>query len=93
MASGGKRKQIKKVKKAAAKVRAGGKVKKAKKAKSAPTAKKATRATKKIAKRAAKKVSKRKAPAVKVAAPSPMLQDLAPSGEPEFVSNDSLMKR
>ena len=40
----------------------------------------------------AEKATKRKVPAAKVVAPSPTLEDLAPSGEPEFVSNDSLVK-
>jgi len=46
-----------------------------------------------IAKRVAKKASKRKAPSrAKAKAPIPTMQDIAPSGEPEFVSNEALLK-
>jgi hypothetical protein len=93
MAGGRSRKKTKKVKKAAVKVRPSGKMKKVKKARTVSKPKKVKRTAKKIAKRATKKAPRRKVPsAAKAAALVPTAQDLAPSGEPEFVSNDPLVK-
>jgi|HubBroStandDraft_4_1064222.scaffolds.fasta_scaffold948349_1 hypothetical protein len=92
MAGGRNRKKTKKVK-AAVKVRPSGKMKKVKKAGTVSKPKKVKRKAKKIAKRATKKAPRRKVPsAAKAAALVPTAQDLAPSGEPEFVSNDPLVK-
>ena len=82
MAAGGKRKKpnkAKKSKRSVGKALAKGRVEKVKKAKAPP---------KRAAKRAAKKASKRKVPSrIKTKVRPPTFQDIAPSGEPEFVSN------
>jgi hypothetical protein len=85
MAAGGKRKKTKKAAKAKKPVLVKSKAKKTKKAKKAA-------APKKAAKRATKKSPKRKARSGVKAKALPTIQDIAPSGEPEFVSSTPLLK-
>ena len=87
MATGGKRKKSKKM---AVKAR---KVVKPQKAEKAPARKKAKASPPKTPKRSAKKASKRMASSrAKSKASMPTVEQIAPSGEPEFVSNASLAK-
>jgi hypothetical protein len=93
MAAGGKRKKTKKAGKAKRAALVKGKTKKTKKAKKVAAPRKAKSRPKKAAKCATKKSSKRKARAGgKAKAPIPTIQDIAPSGEPEFVSSTPLLK-
>ena len=87
MATGGKRKKSKKM---AVKAH---KVAKPQKAKKAPARKKAKASPAKAHKRSTQKASKRMASSrAKSKASAPTVEQIAPSGQPEFVSNASLAK-
>ena len=70
-----------------------GQSRRTKKAKRSAALKRAKAHPKKVAKRAAKKVAKCNAPSrTKRRATPPTVQDIAFNGEPEFVSNEPLLK-
>jgi hypothetical protein len=65
----------------------------AKRAKKATAPEKSKARANKVAKRAVKKTSMVRAPSkAKTRAPNPTVQDIVPSGEPGFVSNQPLLE-